>query len=87
MGTLSHGGGEGSHEHMGIQEEKREKDSKEGFRLAEEPGADERVRCLWQTFEKPGGKIQQTHLQQLKKGTRTAAAVATMTLLHVVAPG
>lgn len=45
---------------MGIQEENREKDPKEGFHLAYEPGADEGVRSLWPTLEKPGDKIQQT---------------------------
>lgn len=45
---------------MGIQEENREKDSKEGFHLADEPGAGEGVRSLWPTLEKPGDKIQQT---------------------------
>lgn len=81
MGTLSREG-KGSQKPMGTREENREKSSQESFHLAGKPGAHERVRCLWQTFKKPGDKIQQTHAQEQNK--RNATAAATVTLFHFV---
>lgn len=55
------------------------RNSQENFHLADKPGAQERVRCLWQMLKKPGDKIQQSHPQQRQEKSKKTISVAAVT--------